>query len=94
MYVSHYNRALDFLSFDRDNERKSMRETQVTKPPHCMKEGSLKHSLYWVKWRVENGPEKAFYQEVRIRKKRAKVMKMAKEASKSSYRYVRHEDSK
>ena len=93
VYVSHYNRALDLHSFNKDNESAGMRDTQVTKPPHCMQEGSLKHSLHWVKWSVENGSEKAYYRELRIRKKRAKVMKMAKESTYNSYRFVRNKDS-
>lgn len=93
VYTSHYNRALDFHSFNPNCNRKGMRSTEVTRPPHCMQEGSLKHVLHWVKWNKECGPEKAFYQEIRIRKKRAKVMKKAKEMSKNSYRYVRHNDS-
>ena len=94
VFVSHYNRALDFKSFDRFNERKGVRPSDVTKPPLCMREGSLRHSLHWVKWQIENGSEKAYYQEMKIRKRRAKKMKEAEEAAKAQFRYHRHKDSK
>ena len=85
VYVSHYTRTLELKSFNRDNERKGMRNTEVTKPPHCMQEGSLKHVLHWVKWKVENRPEKSYYQEMRPRKKCSKVMKVAKDSAKYAY---------
>ena len=53
-----------------------------------MKEGSLKHALFWIKWKMECGPEKEFYHEVYARKKRAKMIKMAKEETKFKYRYT------
>lgn len=95
VYASHYNRALDLDSFKRDNaERKGLRSTIITKPPLCMQEGSLKHSLYWIKWKIENGEEKPYYQEVRRRRKRAKIMQIAKDESKSKFRYYRYKDKK
>ena len=59
-----------------------------------MKEGSLRHSLTWLRWQIENGEEKAYHQEVKIRKKGAKKMYEAREAAKSKYRYIRHKDTK
>ena len=56
VYISHYNRALDYVSFNRDQKSKGLRSTEINKSPHCMVEqGSLKHSLYWTKWNVEYG---------------------------------------
>ena len=94
VYVSRYNRALDYTSFNRDQESKGLRSTVVNKPPHCMVEGGLKHSLYWIKWNVEYGLEKPYHQEIRIRRKRTKTMNKAKEEAKRPYRYYRHKDSK
>ena len=90
VFVSHYNRALDFKSFNLHNEQKGMRPTGITKPPHCMMQGSLLFSLLWVQWKIENGPEKDFYDEMRRKKKRKKMEEeAAKEASKK-YRYIKH----
>ena len=80
VFVSHCNHTLYFHSFNRHLEREGLRSTEVTKPPHCMKKGSLKHSLCWIKGKVENSPEKPYYQEMRIRRrKRKKMLKMARE---------------
>ena len=94
VFVSHYNRALDFDSFNRHNESAGIRSSDVTSPPLCMKQGSLRHALTWVRWQIENGEEKAYHQEIKIRKKRAKKMYEVGEAAKFKYRYVRNKDTK
>ena len=58
VYVTHYKRVLDFHSYNTNNNRKGMRQTEFTKPTYCMKEGSLKYALFWLQWQIENGPEK------------------------------------
>ena len=90
VYVSHYNRALDFHSFNWHCERKGMRATGITKPPHCMRQGSLLFSLLWVQWKIENGPEKDFYDEMRKKTKRQKMEAEAKKEATKKYRYIRN----
>ena len=91
VYVAHYNRVLDFHSFNWHNDSAGMQQTEITKPSYCMKEGSLKYALFWIKWQIENGPEKAWYEQERERTKRLKMAKMAKKAGKFKYRYTGNE---
>ena len=87
VYVAHYNRALDFHSYNPFSSSENIRDTQVTKPTYCMKEGSLKYSLFWIQWHIENGPEKEYYNQMRSKKKRIKMNKLAKKAATFRYKY-------
>ena len=91
VFVAHYNRVLDYQSHDWYHESKGMRQTEITKPTYCMKEGSLKYALFWVQWKIENGPEKDWYTYDRQRKKRAKMYRQARKASTYRYRYTGNE---
>ena len=66
-FVAHYNRVLDWHSFG-DGSTNKLRKSQVTKPPYCMKKGSLRFAIQWIKWQIENGSEKEWYTELRKRK--------------------------
>ena len=88
VFVANYNRVLDYHSFDDNRESAGMRHTEVTRPPLCMKNGSLKYALFWIKWQVENGPLKEYYTEARRKRKLVKMTKDAKIEAKSKYRYV------
>ena len=56
-----------------------MRKTQISHPPTCMKMGSLKFSIVWIKWQIEYGDYKEWYAGQVKRKKRARTLKQAKE---------------
>ena len=75
VFVAHYNRALDFHSFDPYHGSAGMRQTEITKPTYCMQEGSLKFTLFWIRWQIEKGPKKDYYDEQRAKKKRIRMTK-------------------
>lgn len=75
-FVAHYNRVLDWHSYG-DGHTHKLRSTQITKPPHCMRMGSLRFALQWIKYKIENGPEKDWYVEQR---RKRKLERMTKEA--------------
>ena len=87
VYVAHYNRVLDYHSFDENYENRGMRHTEITRPPLCMKNGSLKYALFWIKWQIENGPLKEHYTEERRKRKRQAMTKKAKLEANNKYRY-------
>ena len=88
VFVAHYNRVLDYHSFDWQKESEGMRHTEITRPPHCMKEGSLKHALFWVKWQIENGPQKEYYDDERRKRKRNRMLREAMKEASKKYRYI------
>ena len=88
VYVAHYNRVLDFHSYNPYSSSDTMRNTEVTKPTYCMREGSLKYVLFWMQWQIANGPEKEYYDEMRAKQKRIKMNKLAKQAATFRYRYA------
>ena len=72
-FVSHYNKVLDVQSFE-ENEGKMLRETRITCAPLCMKEGSLCYAMHWMKWKMNTGPLKDFYDnEDKKRKRKARL---------------------
>ena len=87
-FVAHYNRVLDYHSFDSNRESEGMRHTEITRPPHCMTVGSLRHALFWIKWQLENGPLKEYYDEERRKRKRNRVLLEAKAEATTKYRYI------
>ena len=68
IFVAHYNRVLDWHSYGEGYNHK-LRPTRLTKPPYCMRKGSLLFSIQWIKWQIENGSEKELYDEIRKRRK-------------------------
>ena len=92
VFVANYNRVLDYHSFDDNKESAGMRRTEVTRPPLCMKVGSLKYALFWIKWQIENGPLKNYYTEERRKRKLMKMAKEAEKEGKSKYRYVEQQE--
>ena len=89
-FVAHYNRALDWHSFGENPNR--LRRTQVTKPPFCMRKGSLRHAIAWIKWKIEFGPHKEWYATERAKRRKLRAQKEAdnntvNEFKKSAYRY-------
>ena len=64
-----------------------MRHAEITRPPLCMKNGSLKYALFWIKWQIENGPLKEHYTKERRKRKRQAMTKKAKLEANNKYRY-------
>ena len=91
VYVAHNNRVLDFHLFNWHNKRAGMRQTEITKPPYCMQEGCLKYELFWVQWKIENGPEKDYCDAERERKERAKMNKLTRKEASYKYTYTGYE---
>ena len=88
-FVAHYNRVLDWHSYGEGSTHR-LRPTETTKPPHCMRKGSLKFSLEWIKWQIENGSEKDYYDEKRrIKKIELKEKQAAKELKKKEFKPTR-----
>ena len=72
-YIAHYNRAMDIQSFE-ENEGVKLRESKICRALMCMKNGSLKYSMHWIKWKMNTGPLKDFYDnEERKQKRKAKL---------------------
>ena len=77
-FIAHYNCVLDWHLYGEGFTHK-LRKTQVTKPPYCMRKGSLKHAIQWIKWQIENGSEKEWYDELRRRKRLKRMEKETEE---------------
>ena len=88
VFVAHYNRAVDFHSFEGLDHKGTIRTTEIIRPPYYMKEGSLKFALHWVKWQIENGPLKGHYIEQRRERRRKRRAVEAEREAKSVYRYI------
>ena len=85
-FVAHYNRVLDWHSYGEGFTHK-LRPTQITKPPYCMKLGSLRFALEWIQWKIENGSEKSWYDEQRRKRKLERMEKAAeKELIKNEFK--------
>ena len=63
-FMVHYNRALDYHSFDTNTHNK-LRETEISRAPKCMKDGSLTFACQWLKWKIEKGIHKEWYDQQR-----------------------------
>ena len=79
-FVAHYNRVLDWHSYGEGHTHK-LRKSQITKPPYCMKKGSLLFAIQWIKWQIENGSEKEHYAEQR---RKRKIVEKEKEAEREN----------
>ena len=89
-FVAHYNRVLDWHSYGEGYTHK-LRKTQLTKPPYCMKKGSLLFAIQWIKWQLENGSEKDHYVEQRRKRKIAEKEKEAeREIRKKEFKVVKN----
>lgn len=93
VWITHYNRRLDNKSY-RDNLEGYLRDSQMSKPPLCMKDGSLKFSLQWIKWQIENGLMKDHYDQERAKRRRVRENKEAKRLAEMSFRYHGQDTSK
>ena len=96
-FAAHYNRVLDWHSYG-EGDTHALRPSKLTKPPHCMRKGSLLFSIQWIKWKIENDEsEIEFYNEMRKRRKLDELDKQREQQQrkkefktrKSSYRYGR-----
>ena len=56
VFISHLNCRMDAHSYSESGAFESLRPTQITKPPACMKKCGLKHSTKWIKWQRANSP--------------------------------------
>ena len=89
-FVAHYNRVLDWHSYGEGHNHK-LRKSQITKPPYCMKKGSLLFAIQWIKWQIENGSEKEHYAEQRRKRKIAEKEKEAeRENHKKEFKTVKN----
>lgn len=77
-FKAHLNRRLDHHSFE-NSTNETIRPTQITRVPKCMREGSLYYAIEWIKWQRAHGPHSEWYAEQRRKRKRAKMAKIAKE---------------
>ena len=78
IYVAHYNHRLDVHSYDGSGAAERLRPTQITKPPKCMKEGSLRHCIRWIKWQRTCGPYADWYSSQHHRRERSRQTNEAK----------------
>ena len=93
-FVAHYNRVLDWHSYG-EGDTNRLRPTKITKPPHCMRKGSLRFAIQWIKWQIENDSEKVHYDELRKRRKldeyekerEKELRKKEFKSTKKTYRY-------
>ena len=67
VFLCHLNRRLDILSFT-NSDHKKVRTTKITNPPLCMRQGSLKHSIHYIKWQIANGPYIVWYSQEKQKK--------------------------
>ena len=88
VFVEHYNRGLDWRSFESDDHEERFRPSTTKKPPYCMKHGSLMFAMQWTTWQIENGPMTEFYDEKRKKKRKAKMAKEAQRITKGRMRYL------
>ena len=79
VFTSHFNRQLDIHSYNESGNAEALRPTQITKPPLCMREGSLKHAIRWIKWQKAYGPHADWYNSQRRRRQRNRQTAEAKE---------------
>ena len=79
VFTSHFNRQLDIHSYNESGNAEALRPTQITKPPLCMREGSLKHAIRWIKWQKAYGPHAEWYNSQRRRRQRNRQTAEAKE---------------
>ena len=79
IYVAHFNRRLDAHSYDDSGNAEQLRPTQITRPPRCMREGSLSHCIKWIKWQRRCGPHSEWYASQRRRRQRSRQTSEAKE---------------
>ena len=87
VFVAHFNRRLDLHSFE-NSDAERLRPTEVSLPPKCMREGSLTHSIRWIKWQIRHGPHSEWYADQRRKKARAKIAKKAKEQNERRNGYL------
>ena len=83
-YIANYNRALDWHSYG-ENPRK-LRKTQITKAPYCMRKGSLKHAIGWIKWNIEHGPHKEWYNTQRETRKRDRIIRETERITRNEFK--------
>ena len=79
VYVAHLNRRLDAHSYDDSGAAERLRPTQISKPPHCMRVGSLTHCIKWIKWQRTAGPHASWYTAQRLRRQRNRQAAQARE---------------
>ena len=79
VFLAHLNRRMDAHSYEESGASESLRPTQITKPPACMKRCSLKHCIKWIKWQRSNGPHSDWYRTKCHRRQRTRQTAEAKE---------------
>ena len=79
VFISHLNRRMDAHSYDESGASESLRPTQITRPPACMKKCSLKHSIKWIKWQRANKPYADWYSTQRCKRQRTRQHAKAKD---------------
>ena len=85
-FIVHYNRALDYHSFVTNTHNK-LRETEISRAPKYMKDGSLKFACQWLKWKIEKGTFKEWYDQQRKKKLQSKLETLAKKQASKRFRY-------
>lgn len=89
VFIEHYNRQLDVYTYQQDGGEgdRISRESTPVMVPHCMKVGSLFHSIEWINWHINFGPHKAFYEKQRAKKRRARQRKIQQKNAEARKRY-------
>ena len=79
VYVAHLNRRLNAHSYDDSGNAEALRPTQISRPPICMREGSLSYCISWIKWQRTCGPHAEWYASQQRRRQRTRITSEAKE---------------
>ena len=79
IFLAHLNCRMDAHSYDESGASETLRPTQITKLPSCMRKCSLRHSIKLIKWQRSNGPYSDWYRTQRCRRQRTRQSAEAKD---------------